>query len=126
MSVLGGKAVVRRTSSEPTTEIGQIEIPQRSSAVLSFPVGSTGSTGSETPRVHHPPWRRGRVAARSARADIYVASHHTGRAVPARRRCGRDGPNGCAKTLACGQQFIIENRPGAGGVIGTRAAAKAA
>ena len=29
-------------------------------------------------------------------------------------------------SLALGQQFIIENRPGAGGVIGTRAAAKAA
>jgi tripartite-type tricarboxylate transporter receptor subunit TctC len=29
-------------------------------------------------------------------------------------------------SLVLGQQFIIENRPGAGGVIGTRAAAKAA
>jgi tripartite-type tricarboxylate transporter receptor subunit TctC len=29
-------------------------------------------------------------------------------------------------SLALGQQFIIENRSGAGGVIGTRAAAKAA
>src|SRR6516165_8928343 len=29
-------------------------------------------------------------------------------------------------SLALGQQVIIENRPGAGGVIGTRAAAKAA
>src|SRR5258706_1138 len=29
-------------------------------------------------------------------------------------------------SLALGQQFIIENRPGAGSVIGTRAAAKAA
>jgi tripartite-type tricarboxylate transporter receptor subunit TctC len=29
-------------------------------------------------------------------------------------------------SAALGQQFIIENRPGAGGVIGTRAAAKAA
>src|SRR6476659_9418897 len=29
-------------------------------------------------------------------------------------------------SLALGQQFIIENRPGAGGVIGTRTAAKAA
>src|SRR5262245_51138053 len=29
-------------------------------------------------------------------------------------------------SFALGQQFIIENRPGAGGVIGTRAAAKAA
>jgi tripartite-type tricarboxylate transporter receptor subunit TctC len=29
-------------------------------------------------------------------------------------------------SVALGQQFIIENRPGAGGVIGTRAAAKAA
>src|ERR1700746_3389987 len=29
-------------------------------------------------------------------------------------------------SVALGQQLIIENRPGAGGVIGTRAAAKAA
>src|SRR5262249_48849025 len=79
-------------------------------------------------RIHHAARRRGGcVAARGTRADISVASHHTGRAVPARRRCGRDGPNDCAKTLACARPtVIIENRPGAGGVIGTRAAATAA
>jgi hypothetical protein len=66
------------------------------------------------------------LAARGTRADISVASHHTGRAVPARRRCGCDGPIAQKLSLALGQQFIIENRPGAGGVIGTRAAAKAA
>src|SRR5262249_3333241 len=53
--------------------IGWIEIPQRSSlrpyqGVLSFLSGSTGGTGSETPRVHHAARRRGSVAARGARA----------------------------------------------------------
>src|SRR5215510_3172232 len=52
--------------------IGWIEIPQRSSlrpyqGVLSFLSGSTGGTGSETPRVHHAARRRG-MAARGARA----------------------------------------------------------
>src|SRR5215813_4078104 len=52
--------------------IGWIEIPQCSSlrpyqGVLSFLSGSTGGTGSETPRVHHAARRRGARAAGRAR-----------------------------------------------------------
>src|SRR5215813_6482735 len=45
--------------------------------------------------------RGGCVAARGARADLSIASDYADRAIPARRWCGRDGPNGCAETLVC-------------------------
>ena len=65
------------------------------------------------------------MAARGARADLSVASlivpYPPGGGVDAMGRM-------VAQKLspALGQQVIIENRPGAGAVIGTRAAAKSA
>src|SRR6516162_780584 len=43
----------------------------------------------------------GCVAARCARAILSIAANYADRAIPTRRRYGRDGPNGSAETLAC-------------------------
>src|SRR5262249_16724191 len=66
----------------------------------------------ETTHVHHAARRRGGgVAARGAGADLSVTSDHANRAVPTRRRCGRNGPNGCAETLACARPTVHHREP---------------
>jgi hypothetical protein len=55
------------TQPRPAADIGQIEIPQRSSAVLSFPSEAWETLFSETTRVNHAARRRlGRSRHRAA------------------------------------------------------------
>jgi hypothetical protein len=53
-------------------DISRIEIPQRSSVVLSFLSEARGVSGSETAQFHHAARRRGGGAARSAAAGTHA------------------------------------------------------
>jgi hypothetical protein len=60
----------------PTSDIGQIEIPQRSSAVLSFPPQAR-EHGCEAARLHHAARRRGGGVAARGGAGAAVHNNRT-------------------------------------------------